>query len=182
MRTLLEVELAPGVRLGAASPGETLRELDFTYPLQHLTPARFRAVLARCPDLDGAVSGRMGRLQFRPVEGFLRGFIDVLFRCRGRYYIIDWKSNWLGPRGADYERPQIEAEMLQQNYYLQYHLYTLATDLFLRRRLPAYDYDRDFGGVFYVFLRGVDHHKPAQGVFRDRPSAKTLSALRELLP
>ena len=182
IRTLLEMELAPGVRLGAGRPGETLRELDFTYPLKRLTPARFRAILAHCPDLEGAVSGRMGRLQFRPVEGFMRGFIDVLFRCGGRYYLIDWKSNWLGSRGADYQHAQIRAEMLQKNYYLQYHLYTLAVDLFLRGRLPTFDYDRDFGGVFYVFLRGADFSQPQQGVFYDRPSVRTLDALRELLP
>ena len=151
VRTLLGLELAPGVSLGAARSDETLRELDFTYPLQRLTPARFREILAHCPDLGGAVSGRMGRLQFRPVEGYMRGFVDVLFRCRGRYYIIDWKSNWLGAHGSDYHPAQIRAEMLQRNYYLQYHLYTLAADLFLHRRLPAYDYERDFGGVFYVF-------------------------------
>jgi exodeoxyribonuclease V beta subunit len=182
VRALLELELAPGVRLSGAAPGEVSRELGFTYPLRRLTPGGFRAVLAQCPDIDGAVAGRMGRLQFRPVEGFMRGFIDVLFRCQGRFYIIDWKSNWLGSRVSDYTMARLRAEMLHRNYYLQYHLYTLAADLFLHQRLPDYQYERDFGGVFYVFLRGVDPRYPGNGVFTDRPAARTLTALHQLLP
>jgi exodeoxyribonuclease V beta subunit len=182
VRASLEVELAPGVRLSAAAPGDVSRELGFTYPLRRLTPAGFRAVLAQCPDIDGAVAGRMGRLQFQPVEGFMRGFIDVLFRCQGRFYVMDWKSNWLGAKAGDYTPGRLRAEMLHRNYYLQYHLYTLAADLFLRQRLPGYRYERDFGGVFYVFLRGVDPRHPRQGVFADRPAARTLAALHRLLP
>jgi exodeoxyribonuclease V beta subunit len=182
LRNLLDLDLEPGIRLGAVPAKDIIRELDFTYPLRLLSPTRFRDILAHCPDVDPAVSTRMGRLQFRPVEGFMRGFIDVLFRCRGRFYLIDWKSNWLGPQAADYHPAHFHSEMLQRNYYLQYHLYTLAVDLFLRSRVPGYDYDRDFGGVFYVFLRGVEPGRSPQGVFRDRPSARTVAALRQLLP
>jgi exodeoxyribonuclease V beta subunit len=182
LRNLLALELEPGIHLAEVPAQDILRELDFTYPLKHLTPARFREILSRCPEIPGAVSERMGRLQFRPVEGFMRGFIDVLFRAGERFYIIDWKSNWLGARATDYQPAQVRAEMLLRNYYLQYHLYTLAVDLFLRTRLPGYDYDKHFGGVFYVFLRGVTPRQAELGVFRDRPSAQTVATLHELLP
>jgi exodeoxyribonuclease V beta subunit len=70
--------------------------------------------------------------------------------------------------------------MLEHNYYLQYHLYTLAADLFLERRLPGYSYATHFGGVYYIFLRGIDPKDASRGIFRDRPSAETVRALRGL--
>ena len=71
--------------------------------------------------------------------------------------------------------------MLEHNYYLQYHLYTLAADLFLERRVPSYDYQTHFGGVYYIFLRGVDPKNPSRGIFRDRQAAETVKAFRELI-
>ncbi len=75
----------------------------------------------------------------------------------------------------------MRASMLQHSYFLQYHLYAVATDLFLSRRVPDYNYDRHFGGVFYVFLRGIDPRKTGRGIFRDRPGAALIGALRKLL-
>ena len=70
--------------------------------------------------------------------------------------------------------------MAEHNYFLQAHLYVLAADLFLRSRLKEYDYARDFGGVFYVFVRGVDPLDPSLGILRQRPTVETILALREL--
>jgi exodeoxyribonuclease V beta subunit len=105
----------------------------------------------------------------------------MLFRFKDRYYLIDWKSNWLGSKPADYGLVGMKQVMLEHNYYLQYHLYTLAADLFLERRLPGYDYQTHFGGVYYVFLRGVDPKDPSRGIYRDRPAAETIRALRTLV-
>ena len=123
----------------------------------------------------------MGSLRFDPVEGFMRGFIDLLFRFKDRYYLIDWKSNWLGSQPADYGPEGMQRAMLEHNYYLQYHLYTLAVDLFLERRLPGYDYQTHFGGVHYIFLRGIDPKDPSRGIFRDRPAVETVRRLRTLI-
>ena len=71
--------------------------------------------------------------------------------------------------------------MLEHNYYLQYHLYTLAADLFLERRLPSYDYQTHFGGVYYIFLRGIDPKDTSRGIYRDRPAVKTVKTLRTLI-
>ena len=86
----------------------------------------------------------------------MRGFMDLLFRFEGRYYLVDWKSNWLGNRPAHYGEQGVRAAMLRHAYFLQYQLYTVAADLFLRQRLPGYQYKKDFGGIFYVFVRGID--------------------------
>jgi exodeoxyribonuclease V beta subunit len=111
----------------------------------------------------------------------MRGFIDLLFQFEGRYYLVDWKSNWLGPRPADYSEQPLRAVMLHSFYFLQYHLYAVAADLFLTARAPGFDYARDFGGVFYMFLRGVDPTRPGNGIFHDRPDAGLIRDLRETL-
>jgi exodeoxyribonuclease V beta subunit len=65
---------------------------------------------------------------------------------------------------------------------LQYHIYTLALHQYLRQRVPGYDYDRDFGGVSYVFLRGVSCAAgPAYGLFVDRPAPRLVHALGKAL-
>ena len=130
---------------------ERLSEVEFSYPLTHLTPASLAAAFAKSTILGGDARTQMGKLRFDPVEGFMHGFIDLLFRFGDRYYLIDWKSNWLGNQPADYASEGMKRAMLEHNYYLQYHLYTLAADLFLEKRLPGYDYQKHFGGVFYIF-------------------------------
>ena len=113
----------------------------------------------------------------------MRGFVDLVFQSHGRFHLVDWKSNFLGSRPADYRPEALAAEMKEQYYILQYHLYLVALNQYLKMRLPNYDYDRHFGGVFYVFLRGVDPESgPEFGVFRDLPKKQLIDALcRNLL-
>ena len=105
----------------------------------------------------------------------------LLFSSGGKFYIVDWKSNWLGNRPADYDGANLQSSIRRHYYFLQYHLYTVAADLFLRQRVPGYDYGKHFGGVFYIFLRGVDPAAPGRGVFRDRPGERLIRDLRDML-
>lgn len=82
------------------------------------------------------------------------GFIDLFFEHKGKYYILDWKSNFLGSSISDYDTDNIELAMKGNNYHLQYLIYTVAVKRFLSLRNPQFNYDKDFGGVLYVFLRG----------------------------
>jgi exodeoxyribonuclease V beta subunit len=181
LQQLMEVKLEPGMSLRDIQKQERLSEVEFSYRLAHLTPASLAKAIGKCASLTGDVRTRMENLRFDPIEGFMRGFIDLLFRFKDRYYLVDWKSNWLGNRSADYGTEGMERVMLEHNYYLQYHLYTLAADLFLERRLPGYDYQTHFGGVYYIFLRGIDPKDPSRGIFQDRPPAETVKALRKLV-
>ena len=181
LRQLAEVELEPGMSLRDIPKHERLSEVEFSYPLAHLTPASLAKAIGKRGTLAADVRERMGRLRFDPVEGFMRGFIDLLFRFKDRYFLVDWKSNWLGGQAADYGMEGMRRAMLEHNYFLQYHLYTLAADLFLERRLPGYIYETHFGGVFYIFLRGIDPKNPSRGIFRNRPAAETVRSLRGLI-
>lgn len=100
-------------------------------------------------------------------KGFVKGFIDLV--VRGRYYIIDYKSNFLGDTYAEYSLSAITAAMEDHHYILQYHLYVMALYRYLSLRCKDYDHDRDFGGVLYLFIRGMHPDLPGSGVFFDRP-------------
>lgn len=97
------------------------------------------------------------RLAVQPnqLNGMFKGFIDLAFELDGRYYVADYKSNWLGPDALAYSTPAMEQAILAHRYDLQYVLYLLALHRQLRARLPNYDYDRDVGGALFIFLRGA---------------------------
>jgi exodeoxyribonuclease V beta subunit len=180
LQELVRAELLPGFHLQDMPQPQRISELEFTYRLARLDPKRLREILTKCEGLPSSFTTSLGRLRFDPVEGFMRGFIDLFFQFEGRYYVLDWKSNWLGNRPADYDEKGMRDSMLQHNYYLQSYLYALAADLFLQNRLKNYNYARDFGGVLYVFLRGIDVQNPTRGVLQQCPTDKAIQALRQL--
>jgi exodeoxyribonuclease V beta subunit len=108
----------------------------------------------------------------------MRGFIDLIFEADGRYWLVDYKSNWLGPTLDDYRADRLPPAMARDAYWLQYLIYTVVLHRLLRLRLPGYDYDTHVGGVFYLFLRGIHPERgAASGVFHDRPSRALVEAL-----
>jgi exodeoxyribonuclease V beta subunit len=152
--------------------------LEFSFPLKRTSPGTLRELFAGADDsLDASFAG----LKFDPVRGYLQGFIDLIFQFEGKFYVIDWKSNWLGNRVEDYGLAAMRREMTERQYLLQYHLYTLALHQYLTLRVPDYTYEKDFGGVFYLFVRGLDPARPEFGVFRDRPAAGLMERLSEQL-
>jgi exodeoxyribonuclease V beta subunit len=111
------------------------------------------------------------------LAGFLTGSIDLVFRVvqgkTQRWFLVDYKSNRL----PNYSFEDLRDSMEQHHYYLQYHLYTLALHRFLQARMGTdYDYQSHFGGVAYLFLRGMVG-APESGVFFDRPPLAVLKAL-----
>lgn len=121
-------------------------------------------------------------LGFRPVRGMMRGFMDMVFEHDGTFYLLDWKSNHLGNRPEDYTREKLGRAMEKHLYPLQYLLYTVALNRYLSLRVRGYDYERHFGGVLYVFLRGIDPGSSGEtGMFRDVPPAGMVRELTELL-
>ena len=160
-----------------------LNELEFYFPLKRITPGTLREVFTRhgAGQAAGGFPAHLERLRFDPVAGFMKGFMDLVFEHDGRFYLVDWKSNWLGARVEDYGPAALGEEMRARHYVLQYHLYVLALDRYLATRLRGYDYARDFGGVIYVFLRGIDPARPELGLFRDRPTPELVRDLRDAL-
>jgi exodeoxyribonuclease V beta subunit len=174
---------APGLTLAGIEATGRRNEMEFYYPQHPVTPAGLEEIFRRHERKGGSgFADRIGRLTFAPMQGFMRGFIDMVFRHEERYYLVDWKSNHLGDGYEFYHARRLVTPMQEELYSLQYHIYTLALHQYLRRRLPAYRYERHFGGVAYVFLRGVDRRRgPEFGVFVDTPHPDLVHALGSAL-
>jgi exodeoxyribonuclease V beta subunit len=111
------------------------------------------------------------------MQGFLTGFIDLFFMYKGKFYLADYKTNYLGDFTEDYSYDNLVRAMAAHNYGLQYWIYTLVLDRYLQNVLPDYDYKRHFGGVFYLFVRGMVPARPGSGVYFALPDRKILERL-----
>jgi exodeoxyribonuclease V beta subunit len=87
-------------------------------------------------------------------EGMIKGIVDLFCCYEDRYYLVDWKSNWLGPDCGSYQQPSLHAAMKEHGYYLQAAIYSEAVKRYLRIVDPR-PFEECFGGVFYLFLRGM---------------------------
>ena len=149
-------------------------EMEFWLAVHQVDLAALDALVCR-HTLGGAPRPalRAGQL-----NGMLKGFIDLVAEHQGRYYVVDYKSNRLGPDDAAYSHMAMAREVLAHRYELQYVLYLLALHRLLRLRLPGYDYDRHVGGALYLFLRGS--HGVTGGVHAERPPRALIEALDAL--
>jgi exodeoxyribonuclease V beta subunit len=177
--------------LSQLPPSKRLDELEFTLPVgatadssqEAVSPARLADVFSRHATAPAVIdyASRIGRLSFTPLAGHLRGFIDLVFEHAGRWYVVDYKSNLLGPSVDDYQPERLVPAMVGHDYVLQYHLYTVALHRYLALRLPSYSYAEHMGGVYYLFLRGMAPDHPAgSGVYHDRPPEALTVALSQL--
>jgi exodeoxyribonuclease V beta subunit len=188
MQQMFATPLTPDAfALRDITPERRLHELPFLFPVCSATGrgavGHQELAQAMAVEAEGALAdyaARLGTLAFVPLAGYLKGFVDLVFEHQGRWYIVDYKSNHLGDRYQDYDQPALRRAMADHHYYLQYHLYTLALERYLRLRLANYRHDEHFGGVFYLFLKGMRPDSPGSGVFYDRPPAARLTALTEL--
>ncbi|ORT49238.1 exodeoxyribonuclease V subunit beta [Vibrio sp. qd031] len=150
----------------------TLVEMEFVLPLELLSATQFNQIVRR----HDALSKQADNLEFRPAQGMLKGFIDLIFEHQGKYYVLDWKSNHLGNDNSDYHQQALQQAMLDHRYDMQYQIYSLALHRFLRQRIANYSYEQHFGGVYYLFLRGIDGQSN-NGIFYTKPSETLLDEL-----
>lgn len=174
----------PDLKLAGIPPTDCLHEMEFYFPLTRLNPADLKRIFTNNKAVSGekiqvkGMDRQLDNLTFAPSRGFMRGFIDLIFEFKGKFYLVDWKSNYLGPHSENYRQDKLRESMLSGFYFLQYHLYCLALHLYLKNRWPDYLYESHFGGVFYVFLRGVDRNLgPDYGIFHDLPSFSRIEQL-----
>jgi exodeoxyribonuclease V beta subunit len=114
------------------------------------------------------------------LEGIMNGKMDLFFEYNGLYYILDWKSNYLGDSLDLYSSEVLNLVMLENNYHLQYLIYTIAAKKYLEQRLANFNYDKHFGGVIYLFLRGLRKDN-ASGVFVCKPELEHVAKLENVL-
>ena len=114
------------------------------------------------------------------LKGYLKGFIDVVFYIDNKYYIIDWKSNYIGPEEDSYHQDNLALEMEKNLYYLQYLIYTVALIRYLKNIKKDFDYKKDFGGVYYIFIRGINEENN-NGIYFDKPEETIIKKLDKII-
>ncbi|WP_079204205.1 exodeoxyribonuclease V subunit beta [Pseudomonas sp. CC6-YY-74] len=165
-----------GLTLASLQSARRLPELGFTFPVVNLDLQRLRAILTDpAHGLAAPMREAAARLEFDSLKGFLKGYIDLTFEHDGRWYIADYKSNWLGPDASYYGGERLLQALAGEHYYLQYLIYLVALRRFLRQRLADFD-GSQLGGAYYLFLRGM----PSAGVYFSRPNDGLLDALDNL--
>ncbi|MBI5559074.1 MAG: exodeoxyribonuclease V subunit beta [Deltaproteobacteria bacterium] len=178
VQNVLTVPLLRDLVLRDVTPEKRLSELEFYFPLSAVSSRTVQEILREPGGGDPAFS----LPEFSVRKGFLKGFIDLVFERQGRFYLLDWKSNYLGSAYDDYRRDRLTEVMVRERYILQYHLYTVALHHHLEQRIGEYHYDEHFGGVFYLFLRGISpRHGLDCGVYHDRPDEKLVHRLSRVL-
>jgi exodeoxyribonuclease V beta subunit len=173
IRQILSVELYPGVSLNQLGVSQKRPEPQFELPLK--PDLRAQTLFNACrafswweplePPID------------QPIAGHLIGFIDLVFEYQGRFHIIDYKTNYLGPNDSSYGDVQLQAAMQRSFYPLQAAIYGLALHRWLGSRLPDYDPDRHLGDVTYLFCRGI--HSNNAGLWRRPLETPGILALEE---
>ncbi len=190
--------------LSDLAPSDRLNELVFELPLaggdKPTGSVRLAAIAEVLRSADGPIrsyADRLGDPSLRQaVRGFLTGSIDLAARIsrdgKPRFVVIDYKTNWLG--GADeqqtawqYRPSALAREMARHHYFLQGLLYAVALHRYLRGRLAGYQPEEHFGGVLYLFLRGMSGPDTPVvdgmpcGVFNWQPSSSLLTELSDSL-
>jgi exodeoxyribonuclease V beta subunit len=174
---------------------QRLHEMGFDLPLALVKAAELAQAFIDHPGgpFGAGYGASLAQLPIAS-RGFLTGSIDLAFAQGQRWWVLDWKSNWLGERDAagqprrcgprHYGTGAMASLMAANHYPLQAHLYLVALHRYLRWRLPGYDPATHLGGYVYVFLRGVPGPTTASevpGVFVEQPPLQRLLALDRLL-
>ena len=158
--------------------------MEFYFPLNRIKPHIIREIFKSETgiSLEADYTTQLEKLTFAPTAGFMKGYIDLIFEHDGKFYLVDWKSNYLGPTFESYNGNSLIKAMHAHLYTLQYHLYTLALYLYLRHHKPDFNYGADFGGVFYFFLRGAGNPgNPTSGLYQGYPSLKLIARMGQAL-
>lgn len=146
-------------------------ELEFLFPVDHVSTEDIDQLCQQYL-LPGQPRPRLSPVS---LNGMLKGFIDLVFCYQGRYFVVDWKSNWLGQSDTSYHREAMHKEILDKRYDVQYAIYLLALHRLLSYRKPDYQYEKDIGAALYFFLRGWQSE--SQGVFTDKPDKDFIEKL-----
>lgn len=161
----------PELKLSNISKNDELREMEFHFPSS---------------SADGAALLHIIRGGGEPVSAndnlhrYMTGFIDLVVRQNGKFMILDYKSNYLGDSPEDYSTERLGEEIRAASYDLQYHLYTVALVKYLESKMDDFDYDVHFGGVAYLFVRGMKASS-SNGIWFHKPEKEVIKRLGKIL-
>jgi len=173
-------------KLSEIGQADKIAELEFNYSLGTFTTENLKEALSDyvCSDELGLTAWPQN-WETELQGGVLNGFIDLLFRRNGKYYIIDWKTNCIGNKMENFFSSGLKNEMVKNLYFLQYLIYLVALIRHLRSyhggRFGEQEYEKEIGGIYYMFLRGISPAFPGRGIFYARPPWQTMEKLEKIL-
>jgi len=169
------------LRLKNIPSADTLHEMEFYFPAHNINLHDISTVFTQQAGgnkLENKIAESLKGDPDIQSTGFMKGYVDFIFRHKNKYYIIDWKTNYLGSTASDYSYDFLVDAICDSLYFLQYHIYIVALILHLRQYIPDLSYDEHFGGVYYIFLRGLNDNEHNQnGIFYHKPSEQTIANL-----
>lgn len=177
MRNIVKTPLdldRPEFTLGKINQTRILKEMGFFYAISPTATPKLNQLIAQT-DIP------FSPLASDAIDGYLNGFIDLIVEFEGKFYIMDYKTNYLGNDPENYSMEIMHQEMSHHSYGLQFTLYTLAVHQYLKTRLPEYDYETHFGGIKYLFVRGMNGHSAEHGIYSYRPKLELILALESLI-
>jgi exodeoxyribonuclease V beta subunit len=158
---------------------DTLRETEFYYPMRSASSSQLTKLLTEhrnshvssstSSEASNNVNSKIARQHrvhlpsYQQLKGMMHGFIDLIFQADGKYYVCDYKSSHLGDEYSDYNDVEMRHNIEKNHYDLQYLIYALALHRHLKYALAAYDPEHHFGGIYYLYLRGMSDQSEHQG-------------------
>jgi exodeoxyribonuclease V beta subunit len=165
------VPLDSSFKMSDIASDNKITEFEFDFPVDPFLATEIEQLSDEKMQISVKSAGEL--------EGIMNGKIDLFFEYQGKYYILDWKSNYLGDSLESYSTESVAEAMNENNYHLQYLIYTVALKKYLESRLE-FEYERDFGGVIYMFLRGV-RKDGNTGMFTTKPSLEKINILQKMM-
>ncbi|MCF7522175.1 exodeoxyribonuclease V subunit beta [Neisseria sp. ZJ106] len=163
-----QTPLTAGFALNDIAPKFRLPEMGFTMYMQQFSLKALQNWFA-ASDLPPECRQAAERLNFKDLQGYLNGFIDMVHQDpEGNVCISDYKSNKLGNSSEAYTQTAMNAAMAEHHYYLQAFIYAIAVArYFKQRRQPLHEVN-----IRYIFLRGIG--SPGKGIWSWNIPAESL--------
>lgn len=150
LSTPLQIE-GKTLALADLTSSETLAETEFWLQTPELDLQRLNLLTAQ---FVGQESNQ--DFSYQQLNGMLKGFIDLVFYHEGKYYVLDYKTNYLGATHQAYSQAAMQQAMIEHRYDLQGIIYQQALHYLLASRLADYSPEKHLGGCYFFFLRGIE--------------------------
>lgn len=193
---ILNANLLPKAKDGNQVKLSNLKALDCARELDYFLPCKdfkVRVLNGICHDFyESEVKAfemlsvpELPDLKKSNFKGYMNGSLDLVAKfgteTGPKFYMIDYKSNYLGNSFSQYTQQKILKSIFESRYDVQILFYSLALYRFLKTTLPNFSYEKDFGGVMYLYLRGMNSFDTkSPGQFYVKPSEALIDRLDRL--
>ncbi len=193
---ILNANLLPKAKDGDQVKLSNLKALDCARELDYFLPCKdfkVRVLNGICHDFyESEVKAfemlsvpELPDLKKSNFKGYMNGSLDLVAKFDTEtgpmFYMIDYKSNYLGNSFSQYTQQKILKSIFESRYDVQILFYSLALYRFLKTTLPNFSYEKDFGGVMYLYLRGMNSFDTkSPGQFYVKPSEALIDRLDRL--